>query len=222
MLRDDLPPLPDRMRGLKTDARGYPVPWFVAWEDGKPDFRVIRSRGIAIAHNRRLCWLCGQPRGKYGAFVIGPMCAINRVSSEPPSHLQCAKFAATACPFLTRPMAKRNARDLPDEIKEPAGVGLKRNPGVALVWVTDRYEPFSTGDGGHLFEIGPASSVYWFAEGREATRAEVMASIDSGMPLLREPAEAEGPEAVAALERMTIAAMALVPPLPSEEEGALK
>ena len=26
------------------------------------------------------CWICGDKRGKYGAFVIGPMCAINRIS----------------------------------------------------------------------------------------------------------------------------------------------
>jgi len=35
-LRESLPSLPLAMRGLPRDHRGYPVPWFVAWVDGKP------------------------------------------------------------------------------------------------------------------------------------------------------------------------------------------
>jgi hypothetical protein len=38
-LRPELTELPLRMRGLPLDERGYPVPWFVAWIDGKPEFR---------------------------------------------------------------------------------------------------------------------------------------------------------------------------------------
>jgi hypothetical protein len=208
--RTDLPPLPDRFEKLPLDARGYPVPWFVAWIDGKPDFRVVRPDGIGLAHRGQRCWLCGEPRGKFGAFVIGPMCAVNRVSSEPPSHLSCAKFAAMACPFLTKPLAKRNERDLPTETKDAAGCMIARNPGVTLVWVTASYEPFRA-PGGVLFEIGPPDRLYWFAHGREATRAEIMASIDSGYPLLQEMAAQDGPAAIAELDRQYQRAMELVP-----------
>src|SRR5262245_13722710 len=104
-LRPDLPPLPDYMKSLKLDHRGYPVPWFVDWINGKPDFRVVRPDGPGIAHRKHLCWVCGKSRHtRLAAFVIGPMCAVNRISAEPPSHLECATFAATACPFLTHPM----------------------------------------------------------------------------------------------------------------------
>ena len=34
-----LPPMPSRIAALPVDERGYPVPWFVAWIDGKPEFR---------------------------------------------------------------------------------------------------------------------------------------------------------------------------------------
>lgn len=205
------PNAPERIRDLPLDARGYPVPWFVAWIDGRPDFRVIREGGIAQAHNKSLCWICGERRGRFGAFVIGPMCAVNRVSAEPPSHLSCATFAAEACPFLAQPKMKRNERDLPAEHEAPAGEMIRRNPGVALVWVSRGYKPFRDGRGGWLFDVGEPSETFWFAHGRPATRAEVMASIESGLPLLRGPAEREGPKAVAALERMTADALNLVP-----------
>lgn len=199
-MRPELPTMPPRIARLPVDPkRGYPVPWFVAWIDGVPDFRVIAPRKREDAVERRVCWLCGEPLGAYKAFVIGPMCAINRTSSEPPCHRDCAIFAAQACPFLVRPHMSRRMSGLPDEAREADGVGLVRNPGVALVWVTRSYGIFRDGRGGWLIEVGEPTDTLWFAEGRTATRSEVVASIDSGYPLLLEVAEAQGPDAVTAL-----------------------
>src|SRR5712691_10615834 len=79
---------PGRITRLPRNKVGYPVPWFAARIDGQPDFRVIRPGGIQIALRQKLCWTCGIPflRQEDRAFVIGPMCAVNRVSAEPPSH----------------------------------------------------------------------------------------------------------------------------------------
>ncbi|BCF88712.1 hypothetical protein [Paraburkholderia largidicola] len=198
-LREGLPELPARMRALPLDERGYPVPYFVAWIDGKPDFRVADQKKLAICHNRHCCWLCGEPLGKYMAFVIGPMCAVNRTSSEPPSHTDCAKFAASACPFLARPKAVRRASGLPEDRVDPAGLGLSRNPGVALVWVTRSYKPFKA-PGGVLFKIGEPEQTFWYAEGRAATREEVMDSVQSGLPRLYELAHLQGDAAVMELD----------------------
>lgn len=206
------PSPPDRIVRLPKDRRGYYVPWFVAWIDGVPDFRVIAEGRIAQAHTMKRCWICGERLGVRFAFVIGPMCAVNRVSSEPPSHVDCAEYAAQVCPFLTLPKAERNERvPLPENARAPAGIPLRRNPGVALVWVTRSYQPIAARDGGVLFRVGPALSVRWYAEGRPATHAEVLASIESGLPLLREAAEAQGGGAVEVLEQMHSAAMQLVP-----------
>lgn len=191
-------------------VRGHVVPWFVSWIDGQPDFRVIDTPKIGVAVRERRCWLCGNPMGSYRAFLIGPMCAVNRVSSEPPSHRACAEYAAQVCPFLANPSAPRRETQLPRDVSEPAGVGLKRNPGVALVWITRSFNILRVSNG-VLFQVGDPTELRWFAEGRPATRAECLASIESGLPLLREPAEAQGPRAVAAFERMLAVALALVP-----------
>jgi hypothetical protein len=87
---------------------------------------------------------------------------------------------------------------------------LKRNPGVTLVWVTRHYKPFKA-EGGVLFRLGDPGRVEFYAEGRKATRSEIMASIDSGMPILRGMAKEDGPEAVADLEKMYADAVVLVP-----------
>ncbi|SRR6266581_701497 len=219
-LRPGLPSLPPGFRQLPIDERGYPVPFFVQWflpdgtasepGVGKPDFRIAdgRKRNAAVKH--KLCWLCGQPLGKRFAFVIGPMCVVNRVAGDPPMHVGCATFSAAACPFLSRPSAERREAKLPEGGEIP-GFGIMRNPGVALVWITDHYTLFDDDKGSFLLRIGGRIGLLWYAEGRQATRAEIMASIDSGLPILRGAAKEDGPEAEAALEAQIASALELVP-----------
>lgn len=204
-----LPPMPSRIANLRRDERGYPVPYFVAWIDGKPDFRVVHPDTISRCVRRRLCWICGEPMKATATFVLGPMCMVNRTNAEPPSHLECARFAAIACPFLTKPKMKRNEHDLPEGHREMPGMPLKRNPGCCIVWQTERYSLFQAGNG-MLFDIGTPILVECYAEGRKATREEVLESISTGIPLLQKVAEEEGPRAVRELERARRKAEALL------------
>ena len=198
-LRSDLPPLPERFKALPVDERGFPVPWFVDWLDGKPVFQAADPRKFQRAIKYKRCWLCGQQLGSILAFVIGPMCGVNRVSSEPPSHRDCAEFAVKACPFLTRPMAKRSMRGMEGmPTKKPAGMMIERNPGVTLLWITKSYTCFRA-PGGVLIRVGDPLQCEFYREGRAATREEVEDSVNSGLPLLEEPARQEGNAAVAAL-----------------------
>jgi hypothetical protein len=199
--RSDLPERPRRMRNLLIDDRGFPIPWFVHIDNGKADFRVIRSAGIALAHNKELCWLCGERRGVYLTFVVGPMCGINRVTAEPPSHTECAEYAVRACPFLTRPLAVRNERDIPEEA-DVAGIMIKRNPGVSLLWTTKSYKPFrADGGSGALFQLGEPTDLKFYAKGRAATLAEIWESVDSGYPVLQKMAQEDGPDAMKILNQ---------------------
>ena len=205
-------PLTPRIARLPRNHAGYPVPWFVAWIDGEPDFRVMDGDKLARAVREKRCWVCGQRfSGPTVAFVIGPMCAVNRVSAEPPSHRDCGVYSAQACPFLANPHKRRREANKPAEATDPGGIMLARNPGVALVWITRDHKVVDDGRGGVLFRIGSPTRTLWFAEGRDATRAEVLASIDSGLPALADMARQDGPDAEAELARMTDAAMRLVP-----------
>lgn len=182
-------------------ARGYYVPWFVAWIDGQPEFRVADPEKFAMAIKQRLCWICGGKLGAHLAFVIGPMCAINRTSADPPSHRECAEYAVKVCPFLTKPDFERRECGMPENVEEAAGHMIKRNPGVSLIWITKNYRVFQAGKG-LLFRIGEPLETLWYREGRTATRAEIDESIETGLPLLREVAEKDGPEDLAELDRL--------------------
>lgn len=194
--------MPARIAKLRRDERGYPVPWFVAWDKGKPVFPVADGAKFGRAIRENLCWVCGQKNDEMLAFVIGPMCGINRTSSEPPCHVTCAMFSAQACPFLTKPkMGRMDCSDI--GAVDPAGVMLRRNPGCCAVWITKSYEVFRV-ENGALIKIGDPRLIHWFAEGRKAKREEVEESIRTGLPALQEMADQQGDEAKAALLKAQI------------------
>lgn len=205
--------MPDRICKLPISKRGFPIPYFAAMVNGERDFRIVCPTKMKKAIKLKKCWVCGERLGKYKAFVIGPMCGINRTISDPPSHPECATFSALNCPFLSSPMAQRNARNLPDHISEAAGIGLKRNPKACAVWVTKSYEIFRPhkGNSGILFSIGNPEKVDWYSGGRPATYEEVCESIETGLPSLIEMAKDEGPEAEQALAQYVAEFVPLLP-----------
>lgn len=190
--RRELTPMPERIARLPLDARGYPIPWFVAYVNGAPEFRAMDPQKWLRAARDRLCWVCGGPLGAYLAFVIGPMCGVNRTTSEPACHLECAQWSAINCPFLSRPhMVRREDAVTNGLLEHAAGIVITRNPGATAVWVTRTYTVFRDPKGRPLIQLGDPVAVHWYAEGRLATRAEVDRSIETGYPLLLAEAEKE-------------------------------
>lgn len=191
-LRPDLPPLTPRLAKLPIDERGYPIPFFVVWVDskgeraepgtGKPEFRAADPVKHRLCLKDKLCWVCGEPLGTYKAFVLGPMCTVNRVTSEPPSHQDCAEWSVKGCPFLAKPQMVRREAGAPEG--GCPGHMIKENPGVMAIWVSKTYKPFWAGNG-MLLKVGDPVSLTWWKEGRTATTEEVLAAIDVGLPRLQ-------------------------------------
>jgi hypothetical protein len=199
--------MPARIAALPRD-KGRPVPWFVQWFDGTPDFRVVDGSKFRDALRFGWCWVCGERVGRFATFTVGPMCVVNRTSAEPPAHRECAEYSARACPFLSIPNMVRRERHVPDGVTEPAGIMIKRNPGVTVVWTTLKYTLQRT-PSGPLFDIGEPVEVEWFAQGRQATRAEIMASIESGLPALQVLADTD--EERQDLDRRIAVTLSLIP-----------
>lgn len=187
----DRVPMPDRIRRLPRTKVGYPIPWFVAQQpDGTYDLRVSDADKLVQAVRESLCWVCGLRLGAFVAFPIGPMCALNKISGEPPAHRECAEYTLRVCPFLVTPGMRRRSRDGLTWV-EAAGRMSERNPGAALLWVTRSYQPFRAplGNDGILFEFGEPTFLAWYREGRPATRAEALEALDAGLPTLLETCE---------------------------------
>jgi hypothetical protein len=166
-----------RMKELPVH-RGYPVPWFVSWMDGKPEFRVADSDKFERALAEKRCWICGNLLDEVATFVAMAPALVFGVVVEPPCHDDCAHFAAKVCPYLALPKAKRRGSGLAEE-QNLAAID-NSNPGVVMLWSTADWWPQEP----TLIHLGYPTKVEWFREGRAATRDEVNEAIDKGLPNL--------------------------------------
>lgn len=183
-LKPGLPPLTPRIAKLPVDERGYPIPFFVAYVNGKPEFRAADGKKFMQCLLQKLCWVCGQRIQSPVVFPIGPMCVLNRITAEPPSHEECAQWSVKGCPFLSKPQMTRRDHEELSKATATAGIMIERNPGVICLWKTRAFHTIRDGDK-RLFHIGAPLAVSWWREGRMATRAEVMESVNTGLPILR-------------------------------------
>lgn len=208
--------MPRAMRSLPRNSAGYPIPFFVEYIDGVPDFRVMSASHLKRATLEGLCWLCGetlhrdpQTRKLAGVFVAGPMCLVNKNSAEPPCHEECAAWSARACPFLVNPNKVRREHGVETLGENVAGISIDRNPGVTALIRCTTWTPYipQHGGSGVLFRMGKVTEVEWVREGRTATTDEVLHSLETGLPALQEIAAEEGHEAERALAVLLIGAL---------------
>lgn len=215
-LRSQLPALPVRMRKLPVNGKGYPVPYFVKYVNGDWDFRVVDEEKYGRCLSQHVCWLCGEKLGVRATFVVGPMCTVTRVSAEPPSHHDCAIFAAQACPFLILPKAIRREANMPSSATPLGGddeTALMHNPGATALFVTRSWRLIAGGSHGSVvLRMGDPESVTWYAKGRQATRAEVLEAFDLGLPKLRAIAEKDGAAQLEKMESLVAKALLWLPP----------
>ena len=207
----DAVPMPDKIAALPRDHRGYPVPFFVQWVEGKPVFPLFDPVKWMRCVGHKLCWICGEPLGRNYAFPLGPMCTINRVSSEPPSHLDCAVYALRVCPFLVNPRMVRVPVAKLGEVRGPGGEMDQGNPGVMAIWMTRRYSLIDT-ETGPLIEVGDPFAVTWFSRGRAATPQEAADAFITGAAKLMTNAGIEaGEDGIIEITRLIIPARRLLP-----------
>lgn len=169
---------------------GYVVPFFVSWykdgvlvhektEGARPDFPTIDVRRLVTCRKQNRCWICGNGLKAFKTFVFGPASALVQMSTEPPSHPECANYAVQVCPFIIDPTRLHVSEKPGFKLKEgqtlmpEVGPG---NPGVAIIWTTRSYE-FHMPDpsrGMALFEPGEPERIEFWHRGQPATHKQAM------------------------------------------------
>lgn len=182
-----LPSLPPRMRTLPRDADGQPIPYLLTQVATKFESELGPDLVLTTLCERKHCWICGEQLGRYAAFAGEPLTSVTRVSRTPPAHHDCAKYAA-----MTGLMQPKSLK-------------------VSLVWVTRTYDVQTTANG-HVFVVGDAEQAFWFADGRSATREEVTAAMQEGLPDLYEIAKRGGDAALAGIDLQVARASRQFPP----------
>jgi hypothetical protein len=152
--------IPKELAHLKIDERGYPIPFFVAKIEGKPDFRILDAKKQLLSADQKLCAICGRKLAKdYVYFISGPMGVQNCVSSDPPMHRVCAEYSLQVCPHLYYEKAERNERgELYQKLKDgkSADFLIPDKPSVFHMVRANKWE-FKRTQGVNLFHFRVAS-----------------------------------------------------------------
>lgn len=142
--------IPNFLSHLKVDERGYPIPYFVAWVNGKPDFRMLDSKRQKRCVESHLCSICGKKLFEYFYFITGPIGLSNGTHSDPPAHRDCAEYSLQICPHLFFEKSDRNERgEIYKEARDNNTTGIMNKPKELYLIKSDKYKLIPV-PGGHI------------------------------------------------------------------------
>jgi hypothetical protein len=152
--------IPPFLSHLKVDERGYPIPFFVAYVKGKPDFRMIDPKKFNYCFEQDLCFVCGKKHVKKNYFIVtGPQGLANGVHSDCPSHRGCLEYSLKICPHLFFESSQRNERGehYNHAVKTTGVAGVKEKPDILYLIKADKWVTIPGPNGGVLIKFRKVS-----------------------------------------------------------------
>lgn len=97
-------PIPELMKNLPKDSRGFPIPYVVLIDDNKvPHFKVNDDRRNERCIANKMCHICGVPLINSNIWFIGGMLSAfhpNGAFNDGAVHKECGVYALKVCPYL--------------------------------------------------------------------------------------------------------------------------
>ncbi len=157
-----LPEIPEIMKSLPIDDRGYPIPYFVSTrEDGSRDFRFADAKKQINCIKFKKCWICGKPMSAGIYYIItGPIGRSNKHVSDPGMHEACARFSLFACPHMYFEKADRGSDRSGIDISQDPNFGAHTlsKPKELFMIKIDKYEHISNRTGISLVKFREISA----------------------------------------------------------------
>lgn len=172
-------PIPDRMRDLPIDPRGYPVPVNVTRDrNGKPNFATNDETARQMLFRQDNCGICGGKllRGRWS--IGGPGSALHPDGAflDPPMHYECARYAVQACPYLAMPTYSKSVSKIAPMGVGPVKGGIAYNPTVfsnrpdlflLVMYVGQKLTYYDSGFVRSLRPKRPLRSIEYWQDGRQ-------------------------------------------------------
>lgn len=167
-------PIPKELAHLKLDSRGYPIPYFVSYRDGEPEFRIMDTNRLQMIVERKVCHICGKKLpSDYCYFIAGPMGLKNKISTDAGMHRVCAEFSMKACPHLYLQKAERRLNDALAKAAEAVNpFHLPDKPDTLYLVKVDKWKQ-TIEEGRPFIHFRPvATEKYTYVEGKLLKAAE--------------------------------------------------
>lgn len=95
--------IPDLMKDLQVDRRGYPAPYIVLRDKNNvPQFTMNDDTLVEKCIKEKLCSICGKELRDDMWMIGGPMSAFHPQGAyvDIPTHKICGEYALQVCPYL--------------------------------------------------------------------------------------------------------------------------
>ena len=100
-------PIPNRMKSLEKDARGYPCPVILQRDaTGKALFTVNNAAKVELVARRHFCGICGKKMPANDRWLVASARLFTDFRAgflDPPMHRECAEYALQVCPYIANP-----------------------------------------------------------------------------------------------------------------------
>jgi hypothetical protein len=156
--------MPANVALLPKDSRGYPIPYTVAYVEGKPDFTVVDPKKWARALKFGYCGVCGKPNYGRKWFIGGPACHVNRLFFDHPMHEECARYAMVVCPYLAIPKMGHR-KEIPEGMVEVSAASSEK-PDRFMLARAKSVSSVRYGDD-VLLKASPWEHVEWWVGGEQ-------------------------------------------------------
>lgn len=172
--------LPMRMRSLRKDPRGFPIPFIVMIDKtGMPQFTISDQHKVHACITKRLCSICGRRLDKTGRnfdlwLIGGARCFLHEHGAflDPPMHRECGEYSLRVCPFLA---ARSYSKRIDDAKLKPGALPDNMILAQADHMTPSQPERFGFGltheltversQGGHVFVPSSWQYVEWWRQG---------------------------------------------------------
>lgn len=167
--------IPEFLKHLKVNDKGYPIPYFVGYVAGKHDFRLLDARKQILCVDTKICAICGKKlfKGAY-YFISGPEGYKNKISTDPAMHRQCAEYSLNVCPHLHIEKTSRRQAGLEDiPGKEAQEVYMAPKPATIIMVKCDKFKNISNPvlSGHFLIKFRPISYETYVYENGELVKS---------------------------------------------------
>jgi hypothetical protein len=182
-------PVPDLMRNLPRDRRGYPIPVNVQVDpDGTPHFALNPENIRQQLFREDRCSICGTKllRGRW--MVGGPASAFHPHGAyqDPPVHRECGRYALQVCPYLAMPSYLKQIatktleqRDIPSVsvVIDPTMIRNRPDPFVMVMYIGQRLNCDLPGHVRTIVPKKPHRQYEFWSEGSQLSDQEGMARV---------------------------------------------
>lgn len=173
-------PIPEQMKHLPLDHRGYPI-FYIALRtpDGKAIFTAndVRRQYEVALHD--LCEICGRILHYERWFIGGPLSAFHEQGSyiDAPMHEECAHYSLNVCPWLAAPnygksIAQLQVDRIPDAVSVDHTMSGQEDKRPALfVAVACKGQDLSISDAIYFRPHRPYAKIEYWQHGKQLSDA---------------------------------------------------